>query len=180
MTIATHPKTRRAAATAALLAALAALAWPMAGQAGSLRAGDRSTFQQAGAGQARFARARASRARTLRATDRATLHYVSSTVDVFYETGRASGTLPGFMRVHMRLGSKFSGRYVIQTAGGSISGSGSATPHGSGTYESFAGTITVTGGTGRFAHASGHARVYGTFDRINNQLKLQTTGTLRY
>lgn len=119
-------------------------------------------------------------ARSLLASDRATLHYVSSTVSVFYEIGRAAGTLPGRMRVHMRLGSKFSGDYVIEAEGGTIHGSGSATPHGSGTYESFAGTITVTGGTGRYRGAYGHARVYGTFDRVNNQLKVQTSGTLHY
>lgn len=142
--------------TTALLAALAMLASPAAHAASS------------------------SHARTLRATDSATLHYVSSTVSVFYETGRATGTLPGWMRVHMRLGNKFSGRYVIETKGGSIRGSGAATAHGRGTIESFAGTITVTGGSGRFRHAHGHARVYGTFNRISNQLKLHTTGTLRY
>ena len=148
--------TRPTLATAVLLAALAAGAWPVAGQASSARV------------------------RVLRATDRATLHYVSSTVNVFYETGRASGTLPGWMRVHMRLGATFSGSYVIQTAGGSIRGKGSAIPHGSGTYESFAGTIAVTGGTGRFRHAHGRTQVYGTFNRINNQLELQTTGKLYY
>jgi hypothetical protein len=151
-----RPNTRSTLATAVLLAALAMGAWPPADQA------------------------RSARVRALRATDRAALHYVSSTVNVFYETGRASGTLPGWMRVHMRLGSTFSGSYVIQAAGGSIRGNGSAIPHGSGTYESFAGTIVVTGGTGRFRHAHGRAQVYGTFDRINNQLKLQTTGTLYY
>jgi hypothetical protein len=162
MTTATHhkrrPNARLAAPTAVLLAVLGLVVGlgPVAGQA------------------------RSAHARVLRATDHATLHYVSSTVDVFYETGRASGTLPGWMRVHMRLGSRFSGSYVIQAAGGSIYGNGSAIPHGSGTYESFAGTITVTGGTGRFRHAYGRAQVYGTFDRINNQLKLQTTGTLYY
>lgn len=141
----------RVAASAASLASLAALTMPPSGVAKSLLA-----------------------------SDHATLHYVSSTVNVFYETGRASGTLPGWMRVHMRLGSRFTGSYVIEAKGGTIRGNGSATPHGSGTYESFAGTITVTGGTGRFRHAHGDAQVYGTFDRVNNQLKLHTSGTLRY
>lgn len=196
MTIATHTSRRpggRAAVAAALLAALAALASPADGQARARARGHhgaeahparahRARAHRARAHRARAHHARAHRAhaRTLHASDRASLHYVSSSVDVFYETGRASGTLPGFMRVHMRLGYTFSGRYVIQAAGGSIRGHGSATPHGSGTYESFAGTIAVTGGTGRFRHAHGHARVYGTFDRMNNRLTLHTTGTLHY
>lgn len=156
MTISRYARSRRVArraagAAAGLLAVLSATAWPAFGAT-----------------------------RSLHATDRAVLHYVSSTVNVFYERGRATGTLPGWMRVHMRLGSKFSGEYVIETRGGTIRGRGSATPHGSGVYESFAGTIAVTGGTGRFRGAHGHAHVYGTFDRIDNQLKVQTTGTLDY
>lgn len=171
MTIAAHRKrgtsASSAAAIAALAAALGALAWPAAGAARSHRG--------------RHGQARSHHGRTLRASDRASLHYVSSTVNVFYETGRASGTLPGFMAVHMRLGAaRFSGRYVIRAAGGSIRGSGSATPHGSGAYESFAGTIVVSGGTGRFRHARGRAHVYGTFNRIDNRLTLHTTGTLHY
>ncbi len=160
MTITTHkprrPSARPAAALAALLAALAALAWPPSGEASSPHM------------------------RTLHATDHASLHYVSSTVNVFYETGRATGTLPGLMRVHMRLGASFSGRYVIQAAGGSIRGHGSAVAHGSGHYESFAGSIVVTGGTGRYRRAHGQAQVYGTFNRIDNRLTLHTTGTLHY
>ncbi len=139
-----------------------------------------TTVAPPAAGGAAAAEARRAAPRSLRATDRATLHYVSSSVNVFYETGEASGTIPGFMKVHMRLGSRFSGEYVIDAKGGSIHGYGSATPHGRGTYESFAGTIVVTGGSGRFAHAHGRARVYGTFDRMNNQLKLHTTGTLYF
>lgn len=165
------PSARRAAAIAALLAALPALAWPAAGE---------SRQRPAGSHRAKSREAGLLHERALHATDSATLHYVSSTVNVFYETGRAAGTLPGWMRVHMRLGARFSGRYVIEAKGGTISGSGSAIPHGSGTYESFAGTIAVTGGTGRYRHAHGHAQVYGTFNRINNQLKLRTTGTLHY
>lgn len=161
------------------LSVLVALAWPAdgVGRASHVRASPARGHHGA---KAHRARAHHAHARALHASDRASLHYVSSSVNVFYETGRATGTLPGFMRVHMRLGYTFSGRYVIETSGGSIRGHGSATPHGSGTYESFAGTIAVTGGTGRFRHAHGHARVYGTFDRMNNRLTLHTTGTLHY
>jgi hypothetical protein len=119
-------------------------------------------------------------ARSLRATDTAHLRYVSASGSVLYETGRASGTLPGSMRVHMRVAASFSGSFTINASGGSISGHGSAIPHGVGVYESFAGSLRVTGGSGRYRHAAGTARLYGTFDRNNYALVIQTVGTLRY
>jgi len=118
--------------------------------------------------------------RALRATDTGRLHYVSASGSLLYEEGSASGTLPGKMRVHLDVGAGFSGSFTIYTTGGSIKGRGRATPHGVGTYESFSGTLTVTGGTGRYAHARGRAGLYGTFDRNNYALVVQTTGTLTY
>jgi hypothetical protein len=84
------------------------------------------------------------------------------------------------MRVRLDLGTTFTGTFTIYANGGSIEGHGSATPHGSGTYESFSGTLTVTGGTGRYAHAHGHGGLYGTFDRDSYALVIKTTGSLTY
>ncbi len=119
-------------------------------------------------------------ANTLRATDTAHLHYISASGSLLYEEGRASGTLPGSMRVHFDVSSTLSGSFTIYTREGSIRGHGEATPHGAGVYESFAGTLVVTGGTGRYAHAHGRTGLYGTFDRENYGLLVQTTGTLAY
>jgi hypothetical protein len=123
---------------------------------------------------------RAHTAHVLNATDTAHLHYVSSSGSLLFDEGKATGTLPGSMRVHLDLGTTFTGTFTIFASGGSIEGRGSATPHGSGTYESFAGTLTVTGGTGRYAHAHGHGGLYGTFDRDNYALVIKTTGGLTY
>jgi hypothetical protein len=123
---------------------------------------------------------RAHAADVLNATDTAHLHYVSSSGSLLFDEGTATGTLPGSMRVHLDLGTTFTGTFTIYASGGSIEGHGSATPHGSGTYESFAGTITVTGGTGRYAHAHGRGGLYGTFDRDNYALVIKTTGSLTY
>lgn len=119
-------------------------------------------------------------ARTLSATDTARLHYVSASGSMLLDEGKATGSLPGTMRVHLDLGATFTGSFTIYTSGGSIKGHGSAIPHGSGTYESFAGTLTVTGGTGRFARARGHGKLYGTFNRNNYALVIKTTGSLTY
>jgi hypothetical protein len=119
-------------------------------------------------------------ARVLNATDTAHLRYISSSGSLLLEQGKASGTLPGSMRVHLNLGTTFTGSFTIYANGGSIQGRGSATPHGSGTYESFSGTLTVTGGTGRYVHAHGHGGLYGTFDRNSYALVVKTTGSLAY
>ena len=116
----------------------------------------------------------------LHALDTAKLHYVGAVGEEVYETGSASGTLPGSMRVHMIFASTFSGSFAIYTRGGRIDGHGKARPHGEGVYESFAGTLVVTGGTGRYRRAHGIARLYGTFNRENYALTIQTAGTLRF
>jgi hypothetical protein len=119
-------------------------------------------------------------ARVLNATDTAHLRYVSASGSLLLDEGKATGALPGSMRVHLNLGTTFTGSFTITTSGGSITGHGSATPHGSGAYESFSGTLTVTGGTGRYARARGRGKLYGTFNRSNYSLVIKTTGSLTY
>jgi hypothetical protein len=119
-------------------------------------------------------------ARTLKATDTAKLHKVSASGSLLFEEGTATGTLPGKMRASVDVGATISGSFTFYLHGGTIKGHGEATPHGEGTYESFAGTVTVTRGTGRYAHAHGQTKLYGTFDRNNYALVIQTAGTLSY
>ena len=119
-------------------------------------------------------------AHALKATDKAHLHYVSASGSVLFEVGRATGTLPGGMEVHLLVAATFSGSFTIRLRSGSIRGRGRATPKGSGVYERFAGSLTVTGGSGRFRRAHGTARLYGTFNRKTYALVIQTVGTLHY
>jgi hypothetical protein len=123
---------------------------------------------------------RAHAAHVVRASDTAHLHYISAAGALLLEEGRATGTLPGKMRVHLDVGTTFTGTFTIYESGWSIQGHGSATPHGSGTYESFSGSLTVTGGSGRYAHAHGRGGLYGTFDRESYALVIETTGSLSY
>ncbi len=129
---------------------------------------------------AHAARMEAHAARTLKATDTAHLRYVSASGSLLREEGKATGTIPGSMHASVNIGATISGNFTIYTRGGSIKGHGSATPHGSGVYESFAGSLIVTGGTSRFARAHGRAKLYGTFNRNTYALLVQTTGTLSY
>ena len=121
--------------------------------------------------------------RALKATDEAHMHYIKhrSSSSRLFEEGAARGTLPGSMNAYCSLGATFAASFTIYTNGGTIKGHGTATPHaGGGLYESFAGTLTVTGGTGRYAHAHGHAGLYGAFNRRTYALTVQTTGSLSY
>ena len=122
----------------------------------------------------------AQEARTISATDVASLHYVRHDGSRLFEEGTAHGTLPGSMRAECNVGASVSASFTIYTKDGTIRGNGTAYPHGSGTYQSFAGTLTVTGGTGRYAHAHGHAGLYGLFNRRTYALTVQTTGSLSY
>ncbi len=125
-------------------------------------------------------RRHAGHAASLYAHDVAKLHYAGALGEAVSEKGSASGTLPGSMRVHMIFASTFTGTFTIYTPNGRIDGHGAAKPHGGGIQESFAGTLTVTGGSGRYRHAHGTAHLYGTFNRDNYALTIKTAGTLRY
>jgi hypothetical protein len=123
-------------------------------------------------------------AHALNATDTAYLEYIQSrsSGSQVYEVGKAYGTIPGKMRVHLNT-ENYSGSFTIETHAGNINGHGSATPNeqeGS-NYVSFRGSLVVKGGTGRYAHAHGTAKLYGTFEHKKTYaLVIQTTGRLSY
>ncbi|HXB64627.1 MAG TPA: hypothetical protein VNV42_07105 [Solirubrobacteraceae bacterium] len=113
-------------------------------------------------------------------TDTAKLHYTKHTGSQLLEEGSAQGALPGNMHARLTIGATFTATFTIHTHNGTIEGHGTATPHGSGLTESFTGTLTITGGTGRYTHAHGHAALSGTFNRRTYALVLKTTGSLSY
>jgi hypothetical protein len=125
-------------------------------------------------------RATARAARSLDGTATAHLHLVRPEDAELYEEGPVTGALQGSMRAKFHTGAILAGSFSIRTHGGSIEGSGRATAHGSGRYQSFSGSLTVTGGTGRYSHAHGSAGLYGTFDRRTYALVIQTTGRFSY
>lgn len=121
-------------------------------------------------------------AHTLRATDTAHLHYLSSSGSQLVEEGSGTGTLPATVKGRFEVSATMTGSFTIlpRSGGGTIRGHATATLNGSNSSPSFAGTLTVTGGTGRYTHAHGTAGLYGVFYRRTYALTVQTTGTLRY
>lgn len=119
-------------------------------------------------------------ARTLSGTATGHLHLVKPDGSQLIEEGPIDGPLSGSARAKLHVGSVFTGSLTIRTHGGTISGTGTAIPHGSGRFRSFRGLLTVTSGTGRYVHVSGHAGFYGVFDRRTDGVIIQTAGTLHY
>jgi hypothetical protein len=117
---------------------------------------------------------------TLHGTDTAHLRYLHSSGSVLVEEGTVAGGVSGRMHATLNVGATFTGSFTFYLQGGTISGHGTAVPHGSGRYESFSGTMAVTHGTGKYAHIKGHGGMFGTFDRKTYDVVIQTTGTLHY
>ncbi|MHB8242235.1 MAG: autotransporter [Solirubrobacteraceae bacterium] len=121
-------------------------------------------------------------ARLVRITDTAHLRYNEdrSSGSWLYEEGTASGTLPGSMRANCNITATFRAVFTIYVRGGTINGRALAAVHGQGLYQSFGGSLTATGGTGRYAHAHGHGGFYGVLNRNTYDMTIQTTGSLSY
>jgi hypothetical protein len=119
-------------------------------------------------------------ARTLNVSDQAQLHSARHSGSDLLEEGQAMGSLPGRVRANFNLGATVYASFTISTPYGSISGSGSSKLRGTGVWDSFGGTVTVTHGTGRYAHAHGHAGLYGVINRRTYASRVQTTGALDY
>jgi hypothetical protein len=119
-------------------------------------------------------------AHTISGADSAHLHLLRQDESLLFEEGEATGVLPGRMSARLTVAQHYSGTCTIYTNRGSITGRGVATPHGTGRFQSFSGTLTITGGTGHFRGAHGHTGLYGTFDRRTFSLVIQTTGNFSY
>lgn len=133
-----------------------------------------------GAGQA-SARRTAQAARTLNVTDEAHMRLTGTAGSLLLEEGPATGALPGTVKVRFTVGATISGAFTIYPrGGGSITGQGSAQLHSTGAYASFGGSMSVSHGSGRYAHAHGHGGFYGTVNRHTDALVIQTTGRLSY
>ena len=121
-------------------------------------------------------------ARTLNVTDTAKLKLLKVTgKGALIETGTAHGGLPGTVRVEFDVEPTVSASFSIAAQAGTIMGHGTGKLHGTGRWASFGGQMTVTHGTGRYVHASGHGGFYGIIERkYPYEATVQTTGSLSY
>lgn len=99
------------------------------------------------------------------------------------EKGMATGTYPGPATTRLVfVGNKMNGTFALHTTGGTVTGRTNASAVGSTARPvvRYAGTVTITGGTGRFRTASGTLKMTGTMRRINNAVYEKTTGTVHF
>lgn len=122
----------------------------------------------------------ASASRTTAATDTAHLHLTSSPGSLLLEEGWASGTLPGNVKARFDVGPTVTATFVIYTKAGAIKGRGGGKLRSAGLYATFGGWLTISGGTGRYAHARGSGGLYGAINRHTDALTVQTTGTISF
>lgn len=97
------------------------------------------------------------------------------------EQGAGHGTFSANVQLTVAIKTTYvTGTIVAHLPGGTIYGRAGATPHFSKSgYVSFKGTLRITRGTGRYAHASGTAGFYGAIDRYNFKMNVQVIGRLK-
>ncbi|HEY2569820.1 MAG TPA: hypothetical protein VGI27_00020 [Solirubrobacteraceae bacterium] len=126
---------------------------------------------------------RASAAYSTNVKDEAKLHFVRSSGATLSDEGQARGTIPGKVKISFTYtGSPtVSSQFTIYGSAGSIrvraSGRLSSPTSPS---PSFKGTMTVSGGSGRYSHARGSGALYGVFNRRSYALVVQVQGTMYY
>ncbi len=121
-------------------------------------------------------------ARIVNLAESAHLHRTSSGGVHLNEQGSATGTINGTIYLHLRVSEhRVSAEVNIYPHAGSLTATGSATYHVDGGYAPFAGTITITRGTGIYTHAhSGPLRFTGSIQRSNDAVTAQLSGHLSY
>jgi hypothetical protein len=122
-------------------------------------------------------------ARVLNVRDEGRLHYVKSSGSVIIDEGRASGTFPGWVKVRFTYDGEptVGARFTITGSHGSISARGTARLSSpTSPSPSFHGTMSITGGTGRYAHVHGRGELFGVYYRRSYGLTVQAIGKLPY
>jgi hypothetical protein len=130
-----------------------------------------------------MANASAASAATISVKDEGNLHFLRSSGSTLIDEGHASGTIPGNVRIHFVYNGNpnVSAQITIYGAHGTLqvraSGRLSSPTNPN---PSFSGALTITGGTGRYSHATGSGKLYGVFHRRSYGMVVQTQGTVHY
>jgi hypothetical protein len=142
-----------------------------------------AAFAALGAGAAGAGSPEATAARTLNLNESGSLHMTSKHGFTLNEQGSASGTIRGTIYIHLNLSSptRVTAEVNIYPSGGSLTGSGSASYRVVGSYASFSGTLSISRGTGTYAHARASGLSFtGTVQRRGDAVAVRLSGPLSY
>jgi hypothetical protein len=125
--------------------------------------------------------ARAAHVLTVR--DEGHLRFVRASGSQLLDEGRVSGSFPGWVKVRFVYNGEptVSAQFTISGSGGSISARASGrlsspvNPN-----PSFRGRMSITGGSGRYAHVHGSGEMFGVFSRRSYGLTVQAFARLPY
>jgi len=122
-------------------------------------------------------------ARVLTVRDEGRLRFIHASGSIVIDEGSASGTFPGWVKVHFLYNGEpnVSASFTISGPGGSVSARGAgrlSSP--TNPAPSFRGQMKVTGGTGRYAHIHGGGELFGVYYRRTYNLTVQAVGRLPY
>ncbi|MHB1859461.1 MAG: hypothetical protein ACYCUM_05005 [Solirubrobacteraceae bacterium] len=123
------------------------------------------------------------RPQRLEVHDRGRLRFHSVAATSIVDDGAVSGTLPGSGHVvFVYDGSpSVTARFTIAARGGTIDGFARCRLHDpTSLAPSFHGALEITGGSGRYAHATGSGNLYGVFHRRGYEIDMQAVGRLTY
>ncbi len=115
--------------------------------------------------------------------DQGRLHFVHASGSVVVDEGSVSGTFPGSVRVRFLYDGEpqVSARFEISGHGGSVSASAvGRLSSPTSPSPSFRGHMTITGGSGRYAHIHGSGELFGVYYRRSYGLTVQAVGKLPY
>jgi len=112
-----------------------------------------------------------------------TLHLIGRPGHVLNERGTFGGSQSGTIAIRFTSVTSTSGGATFSaysSRGGSVSGRTTTKGHVVGAKVYFTGTMTITGGTGRWAHASGRGLLFsGVVDRHNFHATTHMQGSIR-
>ena len=111
------------------------------------------------------------------------LRFVHASGSVIIDEGPVTGSFPGSVRVRFLYDGEptVSAQFTISGDGGSVSARGTGTLSSpTSTTPSFGGHMTITGGSGRYAHIHGAGELFGVYNRRSYALTVQAIGKLPY
>lgn len=120
-------------------------------------------------------------ARTIALNETGHLHLTSHRHLTLNERGSASGTIRGTIYIHLNIIStnRVTAEVNIYPSGGSLSGYAKASYRVAGPTASFSGTMSITRGTGRYAHAHGSGLSFsGTIRRSDDAITVRLSGQM--